>query len=93
MNIKQLSSFTVRHPTPVLLLYSTSRGGGPGGGCEEKDRGFFNPNKYKVGCALADNLRYPLMQRAAVHFQVIFLDQRGSGKSTPCVDNCDSYPT
>ncbi|KAI0250223.1 proline iminopeptidase [Lactifluus subvellereus] len=35
--------------------------GGPGGGCDEKDRGFFNPNKYKV----------------------IFLDQRGSGKSTP----------
>ena len=24
------------------------RGGGPGGGCDEKDRSFFNPNKYKV---------------------------------------------
>ncbi|KAH8994917.1 proline iminopeptidase [Lactarius akahatsu] len=35
--------------------------GGPGGGCDEKDRGFFNPEKYKV----------------------IFLDQRGAGKSTP----------
>lgn len=23
-------------------------GGGPGGGCDEKDRSFFNPNKYKV---------------------------------------------
>ncbi|KAI0300961.1 proline iminopeptidase [Russula brevipes] len=35
--------------------------GGPGGGCDEKDRCFFNPNQYKV----------------------IFLDQRGAGKSTP----------
>ncbi|KAI0279698.1 proline iminopeptidase [Russula aff. rugulosa BPL654] len=34
---------------------------GPGGGCDEKDRSFFNPNKYKV----------------------IFLDQRGAGKSLP----------
>lgn len=37
--------------------------GGPGGGCSEQDRGFFNPEKWKV----------------------IFLDQRGAGKSTPYV--------
>ena len=24
--------------------------GGPGGGCDEKDRCFFNPHKYKVRC-------------------------------------------
>ncbi|KAN0139016.1 Alpha/Beta hydrolase fold [Lactarius tabidus] len=42
--------------TPVIFLH-----GGPGGGCDEKDRSFFNPEKYKV----------------------IFLDQRGAGKSTP----------
>ncbi|KAG7451222.1 proline iminopeptidase [Guyanagaster necrorhizus] len=41
---------------PVIFLH-----GGPGGGCDEKDRSFFNPKKYKI----------------------IFLDQRGSGKSTP----------
>ncbi|KAI0058171.1 proline iminopeptidase [Artomyces pyxidatus] len=35
--------------------------GGPGGGCDHKDRAFFNPQKYKV----------------------IFLDQRGAGKSEP----------
>ncbi|KAI0034252.1 proline iminopeptidase [Vararia minispora EC-137] len=41
---------------PVIFLH-----GGPGGGCDERDRSFFNPDKYKV----------------------IFLDQRGAGKSTP----------
>ncbi|KAI0044923.1 proline iminopeptidase [Auriscalpium vulgare] len=41
---------------PVVFLH-----GGPGGGCDARDRGFFNPDKYKV----------------------IFLDQRGAGKSTP----------
>jgi len=45
-----------RDGAPVVFLH-----GGPGGGCDEKDRSFFNPNKYKV----------------------IFLDQRGAGKSTP----------
>ncbi|THH14269.1 hypothetical protein EW146_g6042 [Bondarzewia mesenterica] len=35
--------------------------GGPGGGCDKQDRGFFNPDKYKI----------------------IFLDQRGAGKSIP----------
>ncbi|KAJ7773394.1 proline iminopeptidase [Mycena metata] len=28
---------------PVVFLH-----GGPGGGCDAKDRGFFNPNKYKI---------------------------------------------
>ncbi|KAJ7274323.1 proline iminopeptidase [Mycena haematopus] len=28
---------------PVVFLH-----GGPGGGCDEKDRSFFNPNKYKI---------------------------------------------
>ncbi|TFY66806.1 hypothetical protein EVG20_g4283 [Dentipellis fragilis] len=41
---------------PVIFLH-----GGPGSGCDPKDRYFFNPEKYKV----------------------IFLDQRGAGKSTP----------
>ncbi|KZV73055.1 proline iminopeptidase [Peniophora sp. CONT] len=42
--------------TPVIFLH-----GGPGGGFDQRDRGFFDPSKY----------------------QVIMLDQRGSGKSTP----------
>ncbi|KAJ7756519.1 proline iminopeptidase [Mycena maculata] len=29
--------------TPVVFLH-----GGPGGGCEAKDRSFFNPNKYRI---------------------------------------------
>ncbi|KAF8260022.1 proline iminopeptidase [Lactarius quietus] len=45
-----------RSGTPVIFLH-----GGPGGGCDEKDRGFFNPAKYKV----------------------VFLDQRGAGRSIP----------
>ncbi|KAI0316053.1 proline iminopeptidase [Amylostereum chailletii] len=45
-----------REGNPVVFLH-----GGPGGGCDERDRAFFNPDKYKV----------------------IFLDQRGAGKSTP----------
>lgn len=42
--------------TPILFLH-----GGPGGGCNDGHKGYFNP---------------------AVH-RVIFLDQRGSGKSLP----------
>ncbi len=30
----------------ALLIESTL--GGPGGGCDTRDRGFFNPEKYKV---------------------------------------------
>ncbi|ETW83268.1 epoxide hydrolase [Heterobasidion irregulare TC 32-1] len=41
---------------PVIFVH-----GGPGGGCDSQDRGFFNPDRYKV----------------------IFLDQRGAGKSIP----------
>ncbi|KAJ6576580.1 proline iminopeptidase [Mycena vulgaris] len=29
--------------TPVVFLH-----GGPGGGCDDKDRSFFNPNKYRI---------------------------------------------
>jgi pimeloyl-ACP methyl ester carboxylesterase len=49
------------------LLYSTPLvEGGPGGGCDEKDRGFFNPNKYKVGCDFhADG--FPLPSNAMCH--------------------------
>lgn len=32
-----------REGTPVVFLH-----GGPGGGCDDKDRSFFNPNKYRV---------------------------------------------
>jgi hypothetical protein len=44
--------------TAVVFLH-----GGPGGGCDEKDRSFFNPTKYKVkkdklkttfGCQISD---------------------------------------
>ncbi|EIM90867.1 proline iminopeptidase [Stereum hirsutum FP-91666 SS1] len=45
-----------RDGVPVIFVH-----GGPGGGCIEQDRAFFNPEKWKV----------------------IFLDQRGAGKSTP----------
>ena len=68
--------------------------GGPGGGCDAKDRSFFDPTKYKVrrhpslelsrgadagiaGILHARVSSYPL--------QIVLFDQRGAGKSTPCV--------
>jgi len=44
---------------PILFLH-----GGPGAGCSEQDRCFFDP----------------------VHFRIILLDQRGSGRSVPVGD-------
>ena len=44
---------------PILFLH-----GGPGAGCSEQDRCFFDP----------------------AHFQIILLDQRGSGRSLPVGD-------
>jgi hypothetical protein len=52
MNVEQSSSFMVRSRAPFVpnnaTLLNPLYGGGPGGGCDEKDRSFFNPNKYKV---------------------------------------------
>ncbi|KAJ3714579.1 proline iminopeptidase [Lentinula guzmanii] len=57
--------------SPVVFVH-----GGPGGGCDEKDRSFFNPHKYKIcGCEMASIS------------QIILFDQRGSGKSTPTIDS------
>lgn len=53
------------HARDVAVLIPIYRKGGPGGGCIEQDRAFFNPEKWKV----------------------IFLDQRGAGKSTPYVSS------
>jgi proline iminopeptidase len=76
MDIEQSSSFTVRYPGnhSVLLLLNPLVEGGPGGGCDEKDRGFFNPNKYKVGCDFAPMaFLYPLTQCATVSFAGDFI--------------------
>jgi hypothetical protein len=52
MNVEQSSSFMVRSRAPFVpnnaTLLNLLHAGGPGGGCDEKDRSFFNPNKYKV---------------------------------------------
>ena len=51
---EQSSSFMVRSSRAPFRSEQSPpftqplRGGGPGGGCDEKDRSFFNPNKYKV---------------------------------------------
>lgn len=42
--VRSRALFVPNDPTILIPLY----GGGPGGGCDEKDRSFFNPNKYKV---------------------------------------------
>lgn len=48
---------------PILFLH-----GGPGAGCSEQDRCFFDP----------------------VHFRIVLLDQRGSGRSRPVGDLTDN---
>ena len=49
---QQSSSSMVRSRALIVpnnhILLNPLHGGGPGGGCDEKDRSFFNPNKYKV---------------------------------------------
>ncbi|KAJ8073884.1 hypothetical protein PM082_012162 [Marasmius tenuissimus] len=53
--------------------------GGPGGGCDAKDRSFFDPQKYKAGGRLASAL-----SRATYggrYDRSVLLDQRGAGKS------------
>jgi hypothetical protein len=71
--LEQSSFFTVRHLGTIArsdpgCIYSTFHGGGPGGGCDEKDRAFFNPEKYKVGA----DYRSPFIYHASnaiLHFR------------------------
>lgn len=51
--------------------------GGPGGGTSPSDRGYFNPEKYKV-CLIRR-----LLYKADNLDKIILFDQRGAGKSTP----------
>ena len=51
--------------------------GGPGGGTSPGDRGYFNPEKYKVR-----PIQY-LLRKADNLDKIILFDQRGAGKSTP----------
>lgn len=74
------------HGESISVLNSlwvlTSRLGGPGSGADDKDRSFFNPEKYKVRT-------YPAVDTPGatiptwLGLQIVLFDQRGSGKSTP----------
>ena len=62
---RQSSSSMVRSRALIVpnkhILLNFLRGGGPGGGCDEKDRSFFNPNKYKVWQLVVSYQRNPLI--------------------------------
>lgn len=58
--------------------------GGPGGGTDPKDREFFNPEQYKVrSYSILHSYRNGSIGPPAT--KIVLFDQRGAGKSTPCV--------
>ena len=76
------SCLPTRYEPEVVWAVQSSfiQAGGPGGGCDERARAFFNPEKYKAGSTY-----FHVRSLDLTFTQVIFLDQRGAGKSTPWV--------